>query len=147
MERQTMAETMQAVVLTDYGKVENKTVPPPHAPTGDEVLLRVTRAGICGSELEAVATKSPRRVPPLIMGHEFAGRIEAVGAGAGAAGWRAGERVVPNPLVPCGRCRTCARGLTNACPHRTLLGLHRDGGHAEQVLCGARQLRRGAGAR
>ena len=133
---------MQAVVLTDYGKVENKTVPVPPAPQGDQVLLRVTRAGICGSELEAVATKSPRRVPPLIMGHEFAGRIEAVGPEAAAAGWKVGERVVPNPLVPCLRCRTCARGLSNACPNRTLLGLHVDGGHAQWVVCSARQLHR-----
>jgi threonine dehydrogenase-like Zn-dependent dehydrogenase len=133
---------MAALVLTAPGEVANRRVPVPADPEGDGVLIRVTRAGICGSELEAVATKSPRRVPPLIMGHEFAGRLEAVGPGAAAAGWRVGDRVVPNPLVPCLRCRACARGLTNACPNRTLLGLHRDGGHAEWVLCGARQLRR-----
>ena len=140
--------TMEALLLTALGEVGNRRVPVPGQPEGDGVLIRVTRAGICGSELEAVATKSPRRVPPLIMGHEFAGRLEAVGPQAAApqpgapAGWRAGERVVPNPLVPCLRCRSCARGLTNACPNRTLLGLHRDGGHAEWVLCSARQLRR-----
>jgi 2-desacetyl-2-hydroxyethyl bacteriochlorophyllide A dehydrogenase len=133
---------MQALVLTAPGEVHNRRVPVPDAPQGDDVLIRVTRAGICGSELEAVATKSPRRVPPLIMGHEFSGRLEAVGPEAAAAGWRVGERVVPNPLVPCMRCRTCARGMTNACPNRTLLGLHRDGGHAEWVVCSARQLRR-----
>jgi threonine dehydrogenase-like Zn-dependent dehydrogenase len=133
---------MEALVLTAPGEVANRRVPVPGAPEGDDVLIRVTRAGICGSELEAVATKSPRRVPPLIMGHEFAGRLEAVGPQAAEAGWRVGERVVPNPLVPCLRCRACARGLTNACPNRTLLGLNRDGGHAEWVVCGARQLRR-----
>jgi threonine dehydrogenase-like Zn-dependent dehydrogenase len=134
--------TMEALLLTALGEVGNRRVPVPGDPEGDGVLIRVTRAGICGSELEAVATRSPRRVPPLIMGHEFAGRLEAVGPQAEAAGWRVGERVVPNPLVPCLRCRSCAWGLTNACPNRTLLGLHRDGGHAEWVLCGARQLRR-----
>src|SRR5438093_2695928 len=135
-------KTMQAVVLTAPGVVEQQRVPVPAQPQGDQVLLRVTRAGICGSELEAVATKSPRRVPPLIMGHEFAGRIEALGPEAAAAGWTAGERVVPNPLMPCLRCRTCARGLTNACPNRTLLGMHVPGGHAEWALCRARQLHR-----
>ncbi|MGH2371139.1 MAG: zinc-dependent alcohol dehydrogenase, partial [Chloroflexota bacterium] len=134
--------TMEALVLTAPGEVANRRVPAPPGPEGDEVLIRVTRAGICGSELEAVATRSPRRVPPLIMGHEFAGRLEVVGPHAATAGWKVGERVVPNPLAPCLRCRTCARGLTNACPNRTLLGLHRDGGHAEWVLCSARQLRR-----
>lgn len=134
------AETMEALVLTAPGVVENRRVAVPPAPQHDEVLVRVTRAGICGSELEAVATKSPRRVPPLIMGHEFAGRVEAVGPEVG--GWQVGDRVVPNPLVPCGRCRTCARGLTNACPNRTLLGLHVNGGHAQWVICKAAQLHR-----
>lgn len=134
--------TMAALVLTAPGEVADRRVPVPAGPEGDDVLIRVTRAGICGSELEAVATRSPRRVPPLVMGHEFAGRLEAVGPQAATAGWGVGERVVPNPLVPCLRCRTCARGLTNACPNRTLLGLQRDGGHAEWVLCSARQLRR-----
>ncbi|MBI3971707.1 MAG: alcohol dehydrogenase catalytic domain-containing protein [Chloroflexi bacterium] len=133
---------MDALVLTAPGQVENRRWGKPPAPEGEDVLVRVIRAGICGSELEGVATKSPRRVPPLIMGHEFAGRIEAVGPEAAAAGWRVGERVVPNPLMPCGRCRTCARGLTNACPNRTLLGLHRHGGHTEWVLVNARQLHR-----
>src|SRR5918911_5266537 len=137
-----MADTMAALMLSAPGVVENRRVAAPPPPKADEVLLRVTRAGICGSELEAVATKSPRRVPPLIMGHEFAGRIEALGPDAAAAGWKAGERVVPNPLMPCLRCRTCARGLTNACPNRTLLGMHVNGGHAEWVTCSARQLHR-----
>lgn len=133
---------MDALVLIAPGEVANRRMPVPPMPDGEQVLMRVTRAGICGSELEAIATKSPRRVPPLIMGHEFAARLEAVGAQAAAAGWKVGDRVVPNPLVACGRCRTCARGLTNACPNRILIGLHRDGGHAEWVSCSARQLRR-----
>jgi threonine dehydrogenase-like Zn-dependent dehydrogenase len=133
---------MEALVLTAPGVVTNKRVPVPHSPEGDDVLIRVTRAGVCGSELEAVATKSPRRVPPLIMGHEFAGRVEALGPGAAQAGWKVGDRVVPNPLVPCLRCRACARGLTNACPNRRMIGLHRDGGHAEWALVGHQQLHR-----
>ncbi|HEU5315957.1 MAG TPA: alcohol dehydrogenase catalytic domain-containing protein [Chloroflexota bacterium] len=134
--------TMHALVLTAPGVVENQEVPVPSRPEGDQALLRVTRAGVCGSELEAIHTKSPRRVPPLIMGHEFAGRIEALGPDAAAAGWKVGDRVVPNPLVPCGRCRACARGLTNACPNRTLDGLHHHGGHAEWALVRAAQLHR-----
>lgn len=136
------AQVMDAVILTAPGEVANRRVPLPASPQGDEVQVRVTRAGICGSELEAVATKSPRRVPPLIMGHEFAGVIEAIGPDAAATGWQVGERVVPNPLLPCGRCRICARGLTNACPNRALLGLHVAGGQAEWVNCRASQLRR-----
>ena len=134
--------TMRALVLTAPGEVQNQTVPVPPSPTENQVLLQVTRAGVCGSELEAIHTKSPRRVPPLIMGHEFAGRIAALGPDAEAAGWKVGERVVPNPLVPCARCRACARGLTNACPNRTLDGLHHHGGHAEWAIVRAEQLHR-----
>jgi L-iditol 2-dehydrogenase len=137
-----MTAMMDALLLSAPGEVKNTRLPAPPPPEGEEVLIRVTRAAICGSELEAVATKSPRRVPPLVMGHEFAGRLDAVGPEAASAGWKVGERVVPNPLVPCGRCRTCARGMTNACPNRTLLGLNRDGGHAQWVKCLARQLHR-----
>jgi 2-desacetyl-2-hydroxyethyl bacteriochlorophyllide A dehydrogenase len=135
-------QTMEALVLTAPGVVENRRVAVPRRPERDEVLLRVTRAGICGSELEAVHTKSARRVPPLIMGHEFAGRIETLGPEAAAAGWKVGDRVAPNPLIACGRCGACARGMSNACPNRTLDGLHHDGGHAEWALARAQQLHR-----
>ena len=133
---------MHALVLTTPGEVQNQTVPVPASPVSDQVLIEVTRAGICGSELEAIHSKSPRRVPPLIMGHEFAGRVAALGPEAQNAGWHVGDRVVPNPLVPCGRCRACTRGLTNACPNRTLDGLHHHGGHAELALVHAGQLHR-----
>lgn len=134
--------TMRAVMLTDYGVVEPVVVPVPAPLAGDEVLIRVARAGICGSELEGVAHRSPRRRPPLIMGHEFAGVIEALGPDVDSSRWHVGDRVVPNPLMPCGACRTCQRGRTNACPHRVLLGLHRHGGHAELVSCSVRFLHR-----
>ena len=136
------SKEMRALVLTAPGEVRNQTVPIPKSPKNSQVLLQVTRAGVCGSELEAIHTKSPRRVPPLIMGHEFAGRIAALGPDAESAGWKVGDRVVPNPLVPCARCRACARGLTNACPNRTLDGLHHHGGHAEWAIVTAEQLHR-----
>lgn len=139
---QATPSTMSALVLTAPGEVTNKRVPVPSAPEGDDVLIRVTRAGVCGSELEGVVSKSPRRVPPLIMGHEFAGRIEALGPGAAQAGWSTGDRVVPNPLIPCRQCSACERGLTNACPNRRLIGLHGAGGHAELVLVPHQQLHR-----
>lgn len=132
--------TMRAVMLTAFGVVEQMVVPEPAPLVGDEVLIRVTRAGICGSELEGVANKSPRRKPPLVMGHEFAGVIEALGPDVDHGRWHVGDRVVPNPLMPCGQCRICQRGRTNACPDRILLGLHRDGGHAELVSCSVRYL-------
>ncbi|MBW3560976.1 MAG: alcohol dehydrogenase catalytic domain-containing protein [Actinobacteria bacterium] len=91
-------------------------------PGPEEVLVRVRSSGICGSELEGIRSQSPFRVPPLIMGHEFAGeRLDT------------GERVVVNPIVACGTCHLCLRGSANLCLERSVVGIHRAGGFAELV--------------
>ena len=88
----------------------------------DEVVVEVAAAGICGSELEGFASKSPHRVPPLIMGHEFTGRRVDTG-----------EAVVVNPVVSCRRCDMCLRGSTNLCRKRSIVGIQRPGAFAELV--------------
>lgn len=91
-------------------------------PAEGEVLVRVAAVGVCGSEVEGFATRSPFRVPPLVMGHEFAGhRVDD------------GALVTVNPLVACGTCGTCRSGRTNICDDRSILGIHRPGGFAEYV--------------
>lgn len=112
---------MQAVVYTAPLELEVMEVPDPVAADG-EVLVEVGAVGICGSELEGFASQSPFRVPPLIMGHEFAGRRVDTR-----------EAVVVNPLVSCKRCDLCRRGLVNVCRDRQILGIHRPGGFAELV--------------
>ncbi len=104
----------------------------------DEVRLRVAACGICGSELESFAMRSPRRPPPLVMGHEFCGTIAEVGGELRE--WRTGVRVVSNSLVPCGRCVRCARGDTHLCADRQIFGMHRPGAFAEFVNVPARCL-------
>src|SRR5690606_14551825 len=74
---------------------------------------------------------SPRRPPPLVMGHEFCGTISEVGAEVRK--WSVGTRAVSNSLVPCGRCVRCARGDTHLCAHRQIFGMHRPGAFAEFV--------------
>ena len=81
---------MQALLYPAYGEMMVTDVPAPSAGPG-EVLVRVGACGICGSELGSFATRSTRRVPPLVMGHEFAGTVEALGDGVSAL--RAGDRV------------------------------------------------------
>ncbi|MET7402445.1 alcohol dehydrogenase catalytic domain-containing protein [Dactylosporangium sp. NPDC005572] len=90
-------------------------------PADDEVLVRVAAAGVCGSEVEGFATRSPFRTPPLVMGHEFAGHLAD------------DSLVTVNPLVACGACGNCRRGRTNICDRRSILGIHRAGGFAEYV--------------
>jgi L-iditol 2-dehydrogenase len=104
----------------------------------DEVRLKVAACGICGSELETFKNRSPRRTPPLVMGHEFCGTIAE--AGAEVRDWAVGARVVSNSLVPCGRCIRCRRGDTHLCAERQIFGMHRPGAFAEYVNVPARCL-------
>jgi threonine dehydrogenase-like Zn-dependent dehydrogenase len=103
-----------------------------------EVVVAVAAAGICGSELTSFTGASGRRPPGRVFGHEVAGTVVAVGEGVTDA--LLGRRVAVNPLVACGQCRMCLAGRANACPDRTLLGLHLDGGFAEEVAISAAAL-------
>src|SRR5690349_3808718 len=121
---------MQALVYPDYGELEVRGVPEP-APAAGEVLVRVGACGICGSELGSFAARSTRRVPPLVMGHEFAGTVAALGDEVSGVG--VGERVVVNSLVHCGACDLCRRGSTHLCRNRQVFGMNRPGAFAELV--------------
>jgi threonine dehydrogenase-like Zn-dependent dehydrogenase len=105
-------------------------VPEPKPKTG-EVVVHTEAAGICGSEVEGYMGMMANRVPPLVMGHEFAGVITAIGEGVDTS-WL-GRRVAVNPLVGCGRCAYCARGERNLCPDRYLVGVTVPGGFAASV--------------
>jgi threonine dehydrogenase-like Zn-dependent dehydrogenase len=118
---------MRALVFTAPGTVEVLDVPEPEPGPG-EVLVQVRAAGICGSELHG-ARHPGFRQPPLIMGHEFAGTTPG------------GEAVVVNPILACGRCDLCQRGLRHLCREREIIGVHRAGGFAEQVAVPASALR------
>jgi len=112
---------MRAIVYTAPLTLELRDVPEPQ-PVPGEVLVDVRAVGICGSELEGFRSRSPFRVPPLIMGHEIAGvRADTR------------ESVAVNPLISCHRCDLCRRGHENLCRSRDLIGIHRPGGFAERV--------------
>jgi L-iditol 2-dehydrogenase len=121
---------MQALYYPAFDQLEIRDVPTPE-PGADEVLLRVSACGLCGSELETFKSHSPRRPPPLIMGHEFCGVVTAVGRDGDAA--LIGRKFVSNSLIPCGRCVRCTRGDTHLCKDRQIFGMHRGGAFAEFV--------------
>lgn len=129
---------MRALLYPEFGRIELADIPAPPAPAADEVTLRVAACGVCGSELEAFKLRSPRRPPPLVLGHEFCGVIEA--CGAEVAVWKVGARVVCNALVPCGRCVRCEWGDTHLCATRQIFGMNRQGAFAERVNVPARCL-------
>ncbi len=120
---------MRALVYTLERTLDVLDVEAP-VPAAGEVLIRVERAGICGSDVQGVATRSPRRAPPLIMGHELVGEVTAAATGAEAL---VGRRVAVNPQVPCRACLACRSGSENVCQHRELVGGSRPGGFGELV--------------
>jgi 2-desacetyl-2-hydroxyethyl bacteriochlorophyllide A dehydrogenase len=104
---------------------------PEPAPNAGEVVVHSQAAGICGSEVEGYLGMMPNRVPPLVMGHEFAGVVTAAGDDA-ARSW-VGRTVAVNPIVGCGRCPYCTSGRRNLCPDRRLIGIAFPGGFARAV--------------
>ncbi len=121
---------MKALVWVAPSRIDLHEVDKP-VPERDEVLIKVRAAGICGSEVEGFLGKSDKRIPPLIMGHEFAGDVEQSGAGEGDS--LNGKRMVVEPYLTCGECEECLQGRDNLCPSRQLIGVHRPGGFAEYV--------------
>ncbi|MEH3085013.1 MAG: zinc-binding alcohol dehydrogenase family protein [Xylophilus ampelinus] len=95
-----------------------------------EVLLRVKRVGICGTDLHIYTGDQPYLQYPRVMGHELAGVVEEADADAGLA---PGEPVYVMPYLSCGRCVACRQGKTNCCVRIQVLGVHRDGGLAEYL--------------
>ncbi|MHB1315190.1 MAG: zinc-dependent alcohol dehydrogenase [Christensenellales bacterium] len=124
--------TMKAIVRygLENGQVEMRQVPVPGIGEGD-VLIRVKAAGLCGSDLNSYRGKTVVPVP-VILGHEFAGEIAAVGSRVTA--WKVGDRVVSdNTGYVCGTCYACNTGEYLQCPNRKGLGSKMDGGFAEYV--------------
>ena len=100
-------------------------------PAAGEVRVKVRYAGICGSDLHIYHGDNPFAVYPRVIGHEFVGRVDSVGAGIDAA--RVGELVAIDPVVSCGNCYPCSVGRPNVCHNLQVYGVHRDGGFSEFV--------------
>jgi 2-desacetyl-2-hydroxyethyl bacteriochlorophyllide A dehydrogenase len=115
---------MKALVYTKPLEVTYRDEPDPPVPAG-EALVRIDAVGICGSDMHGYHGHDPRRVPPLVLGHEAAGEVVA-------GAWK-GRQVVLNPLVTCGRCDYCRGGRANLCPQRKLIGMNRPGAFAELI--------------
>jgi (R,R)-butanediol dehydrogenase / meso-butanediol dehydrogenase / diacetyl reductase len=118
---------MLAAVIEGPGAVVVRDTAPPRA--AGLALVRVTQAGICGTDRTLAAGGIAVR-PPRVLGHEMTGRVEVPAAGGAVP---AGTPVVVNPAAFCGACRECRRGLPNLCARGGLLGRDLDGGFAEHV--------------
>ena len=135
---------MKALLLTEYMNLQVTELAEPEIGAAD-VLVRVRACGICGSDVHGLDGRTGRRIPPLVMGHEAAGTIEAIGRDV--RGWRAGDRVTFDSTISCGECYYCQRGEINLCDRREVLGVscgdyRRHGAFAEYVAVPARILYR-----
>ena len=126
---------MKALVLSEYKHLAVEETPKPQ-PADDELLIRIKACGICGSDVHGFDGSTGRRIPPIVMGHEAAGIVEAVGSGVRS--FRAGDRVTFDSTVYCGDCFYCRRGQVNLCDRREVIGVstplfRRMGAFAEYV--------------
>ncbi|MDR1105472.1 MAG: galactitol-1-phosphate 5-dehydrogenase [Treponema sp.] len=120
---------MKAVRLYKPGDLRTEDIPVPEI-KDDEVLIKVMAVGVCGSDIPRALTYGAH-VSPLVIGHEFSGRIEKTGKEAGD--FSAGERVTVPPLVPCGTCAWCQKGEFSLCEDYNYYGSRCDGAMAEYV--------------
>lgn len=126
---------MKAVIkaAAEAGAVRTADMPGPEAGPG-QVLVRVRAASICYSDISVLENTYVGRKPvpiPMIMGHEGAGTVAAVGAGV--TGRKVGDRVALEPIAGCGRCAMCRRGFKNMCMDWVHIGLTCHGTFAEHV--------------
>ena len=126
---------MQAIVKVERAPgLVVKSVPKP-SPGSGEVLIAVRHAGVCGTDLH-IADWDPwaqsRMNPPVVVGHEFAGEIVAVGDGV--AELKTGQPVTAEGHIVCGHCLQCRTGNSHICRNTRIIGVDRDGAFAEYIV-------------
>lgn len=131
---------MQALVLEKPGQFTLKETPEMPAPGADEVLVRVHRIGVCGTDIHAFGGKQPFFSYPRLIGHELG--VEVLEIGAGVQNVRIGDRCAVEPYLNCQSCIACRRGKSNCCAHLQVLGVHVDGGARQRLILPARKLHR-----
>ncbi len=122
---------MKAAVFHASHDVRVEEVPDPGSPAAGEIVLKVTRAAICGTDAAEWDHGPVLCRPGVVLGHEFVGRVVEVGTDV--TGFRTGDRVVSGAGISCGHCYWCLRSRTNLCVEYRTLGLQLDGGLAEYV--------------
>jgi L-idonate 5-dehydrogenase len=138
---------MEALVIHAPGDLRVEQLPTPAVEAG-QALVRVRTGGICGSDLhywQHGGFGTIRIRQPMVLGHEIAGVVEAVGAGVG--GLAAGDRIAVSPSRPCGSCRFCQLGLQNHCLDMRYYGSamrmpHVQGAFRQQIVIDAAQAHR-----
>lgn len=120
---------MSIVTCLEPGRLSLEHRPMPVRAPG-QVLLRIRRVGVCGTDYHIVAGKQPYLSYPRVIGHELAAEVIEVDAGSALV---PGATVSVLPYLACGTCIACRRAKPNCCVRIEVLGVHRDGGLAEYL--------------
>ena len=114
---------MNVLLLTAYNHLEMKNLAKP-TPGSDEILIQVAACGICGSDVHGYDGSTGRRIPPIVMGHEAAGVVAAIGSEVDK--FKIGDHVTFDSTVYCGQCEYCLNGDVNLCNRRQVIGVSCD---------------------
>ncbi|MGV3262826.1 zinc-binding alcohol dehydrogenase family protein [Cytobacillus pseudoceanisediminis] len=129
---------MKAVQIPSAMEMEVIDIEKPVIRNPDEVLVKVKRVGICGSDMHIYHGTNPLATYPRIVGHEVAG--EVVEVGSNVSGMKPGDHVVVEPIRYCGECYACRKGRHNVCQSLSVFGVHEDGGLREFFVLPEKQL-------
>lgn len=125
-------KTMKAIKVIEPFKVEIVDVLKPEIKKDDDVIIRITSGGICGSDIGIWNGTNSLATYPRLIGHEFGGIVEEVGSKVTSI--KVGDKVAVDPVVSCGHCYACKIGRHNVCSTLEVMGVHRDGGFAQYVV-------------
>ena len=129
---------MKAIQLEKPQSFRQIDIPEPKQPGTGEVLLKVHKVAVCGSDIGGFLGKMPFFSYPRIPGHELG--VSVVAVGPGVTNVKPGDRCSVEPYMNCGECFACRRGNGNCCEKLQVLGVHTDGGLRPQFILPARKL-------
>lgn len=129
---------MKAVQVRKAHELIIQEVEKPRISNSSDVLVKVKRVGICGSDMHIYHGTNPLATLPRVVGHEVAG--EVVEIGQGVVGIKVGDHVVIEPISYCGKCYACRKGRQNVCEKLSVFGVHEDGGMREWFVLPEKQL-------
>lgn len=122
---------MKAVQIVKPGELKVIDVEKPEIDPKNNVLVKMTAAGICGSDVGIYHGTNAAATYPRIIGHEMVGRVAQTGPSV--TGLKVGDRVIINQVTSCGHCYPCRIGRGNVCDHLAVRGVHIDGGYREFI--------------
>ena len=116
---------MRQAIMLSPGVIEHREVPEPGKLQANEILLRIKKIGICGSDIHVYHGKHPATPYPVVQGHEYSGIVVAVGRSVIKV--LPGMKATGRPQLVCGECGPCRRGQYNACQKLKVQGFQAPG--------------------